>query len=69
MGGHKKMIHRMHRHLTQDQRKRWIALLLECADEQGVPDDPEFRSGADLSDEQPMPKWGWRSERPYQAPK
>ena len=32
------------RALTQDQRKRWMQLLLECADECGVPDDPEFRS-------------------------
>jgi hemoglobin len=45
MGGHSKMIHRhADRHLTQPQRRRWIELLLECADELGVPDDPEFRS-------------------------
>lgn len=32
------------RHLTDGQRKRWIELLLETADEQKLPDDPEFRS-------------------------
>ncbi len=30
--------------LKEDQRKRWVALLLESADETGLPDDPEFRS-------------------------
>jgi hypothetical protein len=28
--------------LTPEQRQRWIALLLETADRQGLPDDPEF---------------------------
>jgi hemoglobin len=44
-GGHPAMI-RKHaaRGLTEDQRKRWMQLLLECADECHVPDDPEFRS-------------------------
>jgi hemoglobin len=32
------------RHLTQEQRKRWMTLLLETADELSLPDDPEFRS-------------------------
>lgn len=32
------------RHLNESMRKRWIALLLETADELGIPDDPEFRS-------------------------
>jgi hemoglobin len=32
------------RHLTEQQRKRWIELLLETADERGLPSDPEFRS-------------------------
>lgn len=44
-GGHPHMI-RQHlgRHLTQAQRLRWVGLLLETADELGMPDDPEFRS-------------------------
>jgi hemoglobin len=44
-GGHPHMVRRhLDRHLTQEQRRRWVALLLETADEVGVPDDPEFRS-------------------------
>lgn len=44
-GGHAAMIrHHLTRSLTQEQRRRWIDLLLACADELGVPDDPEFRS-------------------------
>lgn len=64
--------------LTQEQRRRWLELLLACGDELGLPDDPEFRSafvaylewgtrlavinsqpGADVTEEQPMPRWGW----------
>lgn len=44
-GGHPAMIRKhLGRALTEAQRRRWIALLLDCADEVGVPDDPEFRS-------------------------
>jgi len=44
-GGHPHMIQRhLNRHLTQAQRQRWVGLLLETADELGMPDDPEFRS-------------------------
>jgi hemoglobin len=44
-GGHAEMIrHHLGRGLTEAQRKRWMQLLLECADELGVPSDPEFRS-------------------------
>ena len=44
-GGHHAMIRKhMGRALTEQQRKRWMTLLLECADEVGVPTDPEFRS-------------------------
>ena len=32
------------RHLTEEQRKRWMWLLLETADELKMPNDPEFRS-------------------------
>jgi hemoglobin len=60
------------RALMETQRKRWLSLLLECADEIGVPADPEFRSafvaylewGTRLAvlNSQPgatMPAWGW----------
>jgi hemoglobin len=44
-GGHPGMMaHHMGRNLTQQQRKQWVSLLLETADEVGLPDDPEFRS-------------------------
>lgn len=44
-GGHREMVmHHVGRRLTEEQRRRWIALLVEAADEAGLPDDPEFRS-------------------------
>ena len=44
-GGHPNMIrHHLQKSLTDAQRKRWLQLLLECADDLKVPDDPEFRS-------------------------
>ena len=43
--GHATMIrHHLERHLTEAQRRRWIELLLDTADDAGLPDDPEFRS-------------------------
>jgi hemoglobin len=30
--------------LTQEQRSRWVQLLLGSADDAGLPTDPEFRS-------------------------
>ena len=44
-GGHPHMIRQhLNRHLSQTQRREWVALLLDTADELGLPDDPEFRS-------------------------
>jgi hemoglobin len=44
-GGHPHMIGRhLGRHLSQAQRGEWVRLLLDTADEIGLPDDPEFRS-------------------------
>ncbi|HOZ26182.1 MAG TPA: group II truncated hemoglobin [Hyphomonadaceae bacterium] len=44
-GSHAHMISRhLGRHLTHEQRKRWIELMLQTADEVGLPDDPEFRA-------------------------
>lgn len=44
-GGHSHMVERhLNRHLTQEQRRAWVALLLDTADELKIPDDPEFRS-------------------------
>jgi hemoglobin len=44
-GGHPHMLaQHLERHLTQQQRQRWVQLLLEAADATALPDDPEFRS-------------------------
>src|SRR4051812_9781878 len=44
-GGHPSMVHHhVGRALTEPQRRRWTSLLLESADEVGLPSDPEFRS-------------------------
>ncbi len=44
-GSHAAMISRhLGRHLTEVQRKRWVTLMQETADEVGLPDDPEFRA-------------------------
>jgi len=44
-GGHAEMVrHHLGRHLQEPQRRRWIALLLDTADDVGLPADPEFRS-------------------------
>jgi hemoglobin len=44
-GGHANMILRhVGRSLNEQHRARWVQLLLQCADEIGVRNDPEFRS-------------------------
>ena len=44
-GSHYGMIQKhLGKHLSEEQRKRWVQLLLETADEINLPDDPEFRS-------------------------
>ncbi|CCG98340.1 hemoglobin [Fibrella aestuarina BUZ 2] len=44
-GSHASMVaHHIGKHLTEGMRKRWMHLLLESADELGLPSDPEFRS-------------------------
>ncbi|MCB9077871.1 MAG: hypothetical protein H6631_09785 [Anaerolineaceae bacterium] len=44
-GGHPTMISRhLGKQLTEAQRSRWASLIAACADEAGLPDDPEFRS-------------------------
>jgi hemoglobin len=44
-GGHPHML-RQHfeRHLTEPQRRQWVNLLVDAADEVQLPIDPEFRS-------------------------
>jgi hemoglobin len=45
--GDQTMVHvigkHLQRHLTEQHRKRWMELILQSADEIGMPDDPEFR--------------------------
>jgi hemoglobin len=44
-GGHKHMLSQhFARHLNEAQRRRWVSLLIDAADEIGAPADPKFRS-------------------------
>ncbi|MCK9877738.1 antibiotic biosynthesis monooxygenase [Frankia sp. Ag45/Mut15] len=44
-GGYEKMLaHHLGRAITEQQRRRWINLLVDAADHVGLPDDPEFRA-------------------------
>lgn len=44
-GSHARMVgHHLGKMLDEPKRKRWMALLLETADEIGLASDPEFRS-------------------------
>jgi len=44
-GGHATMLeHHFGRNISEEQRRRWVSLLLDSADEVGLPGDPEFRS-------------------------
>lgn len=44
-GGHAHMVGRhLGRGITEEQRRRWVNLLLDAADEAGLPADPEFRA-------------------------
>lgn len=45
LGGHPNMVQKhLGRHLDEAKRRRWVDLLIDTANELGVPDDPEFRS-------------------------
>ena len=44
-GGHHTMLaQHFGRNISEEQRRRWLNLLLDTADEIGMPNDPEFRS-------------------------
>lgn len=63
-GGHPHMVSRhLGRNLTERQRRRWIALLQDTADEVGLPDDPEFRAAFTGYLE-----WGTRMAKMFSAP-
>ncbi|MEU6558565.1 group II truncated hemoglobin [Nocardia nova] len=44
-GGYDNMlVHHLGKAITEPQRRRWVSLLLDAADEAGLPADPEFRA-------------------------
>ncbi len=44
-GGYAEMVQRhIGRAITEQQRRRWVNLITDAADEAGLPDDPEFRA-------------------------
>lgn len=44
-GGHAHMVGKhLGKGITEQQRRRWVTLLQDTADDVGLPDDPEFRS-------------------------
>jgi len=44
-GGYSRMLSQhLGKHISEEQRARWVNLLCQAADEAGVPEDPEFRS-------------------------
>ncbi|HCT75804.1 MAG TPA: oxidoreductase [Micromonosporaceae bacterium] len=44
-GGHAHMASKhLGRGITEEQRRRWVGLLMDSADEVGLPSDPEFRA-------------------------
>lgn len=44
-GGYAHMLgHHLGRAITEPQRRRWVDLLVDSADEAGLPGDPEFRA-------------------------
>jgi preprotein translocase subunit SecY len=44
-GGYSNMLrHHLGKAITEQQRRRWVSLLMDAADEAGLPDDPEFRA-------------------------
>jgi hemoglobin len=45
LGGHAHMATKhLGRGITETQRRRWVSLLMDAADEAGLPADPEFRA-------------------------
>lgn len=63
-GGHAHMISRhMGKGLTEVQRARWASLILQAADDAGLPDDPAFRSAFTSYIE-----WGTHLAVTYSAP-
>lgn len=63
-GGHPAMLrHHLNLAITEEQRRRWIDLLIEAADIVQLPDDPEFRASF-LS----YIEWGTRLGKEFSQP-
>ena len=63
-GGHERMLrHHLGRSITEAQRRRWIELLVDAADEAGLPDDAEFRASLMAYIE-----WGTRLAKLFSQP-
>ena len=63
-GGHRHMAGKhLGRGITEEQRRRWVNLMLDVADDVGLPSDPEFRSAFVAYLE-----WGTRMALIYSAP-
>ncbi|SEG24481.1 Truncated hemoglobin YjbI [Thermomonospora echinospora] len=43
-GYHHMLIQHLGKAITEPQRRRWVSLLMDAADEVGLPSDPEFRA-------------------------
>jgi truncated hemoglobin YjbI/quinol monooxygenase YgiN len=43
-GYHHMVLQHLGKGITEQQRRRWVSLLMDAADEVGLPDDPEFRA-------------------------
>ena len=63
-GGHPAMLrHHLDKAITEEQRRRWIDLLVDAADEVGLPDDPEFRASF-----MGYVEWGTRLAKVFSQP-
>jgi hemoglobin len=63
-GGYPNMLrHHIDKGITEAQRRRWVSLLMDAADDVGLPDDPEFRSAFAAYVE-----WGTRIARTNSQP-
>lgn len=63
-GGHPEMLrHHLGRAISEVQRRRWVELLVDAADEVGLPDDAEFRASF-----MAYVEWGTRLAKAFSQP-
>lgn len=64
LGGHPNMLrHHLRRQITEAQRRRWVDLLVDAADDVGLPDDAEFRASF-----MAYVEWGTRLAKAFSQP-